>query len=141
MAAADVPTAGARYDGPSGGGALSFIEVSRDGRSLADYLLDTRARCSDGRRRFIGLDRRGEELTAISADGSSRTPPRVGAYRIRERATIRLRFFRGRSGTFDVFDSFRATTVIYRGGRRVDRCRAHSSIRGRLGGGPQNDPQ
>jgi hypothetical protein len=67
-AVADPPTPGARYDRPNDPGTLNFIRVAPDGKSLANYVLQTKARCSDRRRHLIGVHR-AKEPTSIAADG------------------------------------------------------------------------
>ena len=66
---------------------------------------------------------------------------RRGAYRFSERATLKLRFFKGRDGTFQAIGSLRSIVAVYSHGRRIDTCRANSVVRARHDGlGPLNDP-
>jgi len=64
------PANGERYDGESGTGQRIHLRVSADGSRLSQYFVAVRMRCSDGRRRILGLSHPNEPTVPVDANGN-----------------------------------------------------------------------
>jgi hypothetical protein len=98
-AASAGPRPGERYDGAAPGGLRIHVVVSDDGTRLAQYFLGAYMRCTDGRRRPMGLIEIGERPVPIDAQGAFSYASRPARFRYPNgpRGTVRTRF----SGRFD----------------------------------------
>jgi hypothetical protein len=121
-AASAGPRPGERYDGAAPGGLRIHVVVSDDGTRLAQYFLGAYMRCTDGRRRPMGLIEIGEQPVGIDGQGAFSYASRPSRFRYPNgpRGTVRTTF----SGRFDASGDVVSGTVNSRfDSRRVD-CRS-----------------
>lgn len=136
-ASADSPEPGKRYDGRSSTGQRVFFRLSDDGRRIAAYDVVARMRCSDGRRRVLGLNSIRERRVRVAADGSFSgrgRPGRVRLGRVVGRAATTF------TGQFTGADDGVTGTITARFTRRGLRCASRGSTYRAFEDGTTNAP-
>lgn len=136
-AGADSPDPGKRYDGRSSTGQRVFFRLSENGRRLAGYDVVARMRCSDGRRRVLGLSSIRERRVRVAADGSFSgrgRPARVRLGRVVGRAATTF------TGQFTGADDGVTGTITARFTRRGLRCTSRGATYSAFEDGTANAP-
>lgn len=135
----DRSVATGRYAASGRGLASIAIQVFLPTEFVGPVRVRFRARCNNvtlnGTRTFDSFVLRGSSFGGTS----STTGPAGPGLRIRDRSSIRGRFFRARGGPYRVRGTFRLRGSLLRGGRKIDSCRTPLvRFSGRLRSGPKN---
>ncbi|MFN2615895.1 MAG: hypothetical protein ABR581_02090 [Thermoleophilaceae bacterium] len=125
--AGDTPRAGKRYDGQGPGRAPIFLTVRSDGERLSRWTFSSRTRCTDDKRRVLGIRHPGEGPVTIDSNGDFSYTSPSGPLTVRGRHGGRIR---GRaratfSGHFTSGGDAVKGTVSIRFRSRHLRCSSH----------------